>query len=418
MLYVEKHIISRTHWLYPQLDNLCFISKKLFNYANYLIRQQFISYEEYLNYYQVEKLCQGTPDYVALPAKVSQQTLLRLHESWQSFFEGTAAYNRQKSKFESRPRIPKYKHKTAGRNVVTYTAQAISKTWLKKGMIHLSKTGIFIPTRVKTLNQVRVFPKTYHIVVEVVYEVSTTSSYNFELGAVAGIDIGLNNLATIVSNQKEFRPIIVNGKPLKALNAYYNKQKAICQSRLAAWQKTSQKIQRLTHKRNCKIDNYLHSASRLTIDCLVANRIGTLVIGKNDGWKHDINLGKRNNQNFVSVPHARFIKMLTYKAQLAGIEVILTEESYTSKCYFKDNEPIHKHEKYQGRRVKRGLFRAGDSTLINADVNGSANIIRKVFPNAFAPGDTGRGSTSRKGHSLPNGSRKQVRYLSIKPVTM
>ncbi|MEG5210186.1 transposase [Microcoleus sp. ARI1-A1] len=389
MQLVEKHIISRTHWLYPQLNNLCFLSKNLFNYANYLIRQKFIATGEYLNYYQVDKLAAGTPDYIALPAKVSQQTLLRLHESWKSFFQATATYNQQKSLFESRPKLPKYKHKTAGRNVVTYTQQAISKTWLKKGIIHLSKTSIFLPTRVKAVNQVRIVPKTYHIVVEVVYEVLQSGGSNDGTEAIAGIDIGLNNLATIVSNQAGLKPVIVNGRPLKALNAYYNKQKAKSQSCLPKNQKTSKKIQRLTHKRNCKIDNYLHNASRFIIDCLVANRIGTLVIGKNDGWKQSINLGKRNNQNFVSVPHARFIKMLTYKAQLAGMEVIITEESYTSKCSLLDNEPIGKHSLYQGRRIKRGLFRASDGTCINADVNGSANIVRKVFPNAFAEGIQG-----------------------------
>ena len=170
MQLVEKHIISRHHWLYQQLDTLCFLSKNLFNYANYLIRQKFIASGEYLDYYQVQFLCQGTPDYAALPAKVSQQTLLRLHESWKSFFEATKAYNEQPEKFKARPRLPRYKHKTLGRNVVTYTAQAVSSNWLKKGIIHLSKTHIFIPTQVKAVNQVRLVPKTYHIVVEVVYE--------------------------------------------------------------------------------------------------------------------------------------------------------------------------------------------------------------------------------------------------------
>lgn len=153
--------------------------------------------------------------------------------------------------------------------------------------------------------------------------------------------------------------------------------------------KTSRKINHLTNKRNVKVDNYLHNASRFIINHLVANRIGTLVIGKNDEWKQGINLGKRNNQNFVAIPHARFIEMLTYKAQLAGIVVKVIEESYTSKCSFLDNEPCVKHSEYRGKRIKRGLFRVGDGRLINADVNGSANIIKKAFPNAFAEGIQG-----------------------------
>lgn len=389
MQLVSKHIIDRNHWLYKQLDKLCFLSKNLFNYANYLIRQKFIGSGEYLDYYKIQKLCQGKTDYLALPAKVSQQVLLRLHESWKSFFAATKEYKLHPDKFKARPKIPRYKHKTLGRNVLTYTAQAISKKWLKKGIINLSLTDIFLTTKVSPVNQVRIVPKTYHYSIEIVYEPKavTKSSSGFE--GIAGIDIGLNNLATITSNQKGFGPLIINGKPLKSINAYYHQKKALLQSYLKGERQTSIKINHLTHKRNVKVDNYLHNASRFIINHLAANRIGTLVIGKNDNWKQAINLGKQNNQNFVAIPHARFIEMLTYKAQLAGIVVKVIEESYTSKCSFLDNEPCVKHSEYKGKRIKRGLFRAGDGRLINADVNGSANIVKKAFPNAFAEGIQG-----------------------------
>ncbi len=389
MQLVSKHTIDRNHWLYKQLDNLCFLSKNLFNYANYQIRQKFISSGEYLDYYKIQKLCQGTTDYLGLPAKVSQQVLLRLHESWQSFFAATKEYNLHPDKFKARPKIPRYKHKTLGRNVVTYTAQAISKKWLKKGIINLSLTDIFLTTKVSQVHQVRIVPKTYHYSIEVVYEPKDVTQSSSGVEGIAGIDIGLNNLATITSNQKGFVPLIVNGKPLKSINAYYHKKKAVLQSYLKGERKTSIKIEQLTHKRNVKVDNYLHNASRFIVNHLAANRIGTLVIGKNDNWKQGINLGKRNNQNFVAIPHARFIEMLTYKAQLAGIAVKVIEESYTSKCSFLDDEPCVKHSEYKGKRIKRGLFRAGDGRLINADVNGSANIIKKAFPNAFAEGIQG-----------------------------
>jgi putative transposase len=389
MQLVEKHIIDRTHWLYKQLDNLCFLSKNLFNYANYLIRQKFIITGEYLNYYKIQKLCQGTIDYLALPAKVSQQVLLRLHESWKSFFEATKEYTIHPDRFKARPKIPRYKHKILGRNVLTYTAQAISKEWLKKGIINLSKTHVFLTTQVSEVNQVRIVPKTYHYSLEVVCEFKSVNQSSSGVEGIAGIDIGLNNLAAITSNRKGLMPLIINGKPLKSINAYYHKKKAVLQSYLKGDRKTSIKIEQLTHKRNVKLDNYLHNASRFIVNHLVANRIGTLVIGKNDNWKQGINLGKRNNQNFVAIPHARFIEMLTYKALLAGISVKLIEENYTSKCSFLDNEPCVKHSEYQGKRIKRGLFRAGDGRLINADVNGSANIVKKAFPNAFAEGIQG-----------------------------
>ncbi len=389
MQLVSKHIIDRNHWLYKQLDSLCFLSKNLFNYANYLIRQKFISSGEYLDYYKIQKLCQGTTDYLALPAKVSQQVLLRLHESWKSFFAATKEYKLHPDKFKARPKIPRYKHKILGRNVLTYTAQAISKEWLKKGIINFSKTQIFLTTKVREVNQVRILPKTYHYSIEVVYELKAVTGSSSGVEGIAGIDIGLNNLATITSNRKGFGPLIVNGKPLKSINAYYHKKKAMLQSYLKGERPTSIKINHLTHKRNVKVDNYLHNASRFIINHLAANRIGTLVIGKNDNWKQGINLGKRNNQNFVAIPHARFIEMLTYKAQLVGIAVKVIEESYTSKCSFLDNEPCAKHSEYKGKRIKRGLFRAGDGRLINADVNGSANIVKKAFPNAFAEGIQG-----------------------------
>lgn len=389
MQLVSKHIIDRNHWLYKRLDNLCFLSKNLFNYANYLIRQKFIISGEYLDYYKIQKLCQGKTDYLALPAKVSQQVLLRLHESWKSFFAATKEYNLHPDKFKARPKIPRYKHKILGRNVLTYTVQAISKEWLKKGIINFSKTQIFLTTKVREINQVRIVPKTYHYSIEVVYEVKAVTGSSSGVEWIAGIDIGLNNLATITSNLKGFWPLIINGKPLKSINAYYHKKKAMLQSYLKGERQTSIKINHLTHKRNVKVDNYLHNASRFIINHLAANRIGTLVIGKNDNWKQGINLGKRNNQNFVAIPHARFIEMLTYKAQLAGIVVKVIEESYTSKCSFLDNEPCVKHLEYEGKRIKRGLFRAGDGRLINADVNGSANIVKKAFPNAFAEGIQG-----------------------------
>lgn len=389
MQLVSKHIIDRNHWLYKRLDNLCFLSKNLFNYANYLIRQKFIISGEYLDYYKIQKLCQGKTDYLALPAKVSQQVLLRLHESWKSFFAATKEYNLHPDKFKARPKIPRYKHKILGRNVLTYTVQAISKEWLKKGIINFSKTQIFLTTKVREINQVRIVPKTYHYSIEVVYEVKAVTGSSSGVEWIAGIDIGLNNLATITSNLKGFGPLIINGKPLKSINAYYHKKKAMLQSYLKGERQTSIKINHLTHKRNVKVDNYLHNASRFIINHLAANRIGTLVIGKNDNWKQGINLGKRNNQNFVALPHARFIEMLTYKAQLAGIVVKVIEESYTSKCSFLDNEPCVKHLEYEGKRIKRGLFRAGDGRLINADVNGSANIVKKAFPNAFAEGIQG-----------------------------
>lgn len=240
-------------------------------------------------------------------------------------------------------------------------------------------------TKQTTIAQVRIVPRSGFYVVEAVYEAKEQHT-DVDASLIAGIDIGLNNLATLTSNKSGFVPRIVNGRPVKSINQYYNKERARLQSCLPNKQHTTHQLDRLTTVRTRRINHFLHSASRMIIDLLVAEGIGTLVIGKNDGWKQEITLGKRNNQNFVQVPHARFIDMLTYKAKLVGIQVILTEESYTSKCSFLDHEEIKKHEVYAGKRVKRGLFRSGYGTFIHADVNGAYNMIRKVAPDAFAEG--------------------------------
>jgi putative transposase len=311
-----------------------------------------------------------------------------LHESGQAFFAANKEYKQHPDKFKSAPRIPKYKHKTLGRSVITYTSQAVSKSALKKGLIHLSQTQIVLATHVKEVCQVRIVPGLYRYKIEIVY-FKPVSLERRVTGTIAGIDIGLNNLATLTENQPGFKPLIINGKPLKSINVYYDKNKASLQFKWQPEIKTSHRLRRLTHKRNCKIDNYLHRASRSIINHLAANSRETLVIGKNDCGQTGRNLGKKTNQNMVSIPHAKFIEMLTYKAQLVGINVVVVTEEYTSKCSFLDNEPLWKQDSYQGRGIKSGLFRDRNGTLINAYVKGSLNIIRKAFPKAFVEGIQG-----------------------------
>ncbi len=203
----------------------------------------------------------------------------------------------------------------------------------------------------------------------------------------------MNNLAALASNKPGFRPVVVNGRPVKSTNQYYNKRKAELQHKLGQTGTTA-RMERMTNKRNRRIDHYLHTASRWIIDLLVQEKIGTLVIGKNDGWKQEVKIGNRNNQNFVQIPHARFIQMLSYKAKLVGIAVLFTEESYTSKASFLDRDPLpirkpddNTEYAFSGKRVARGLYRASGNRYINADLNGAYNIVRKVAPDAFAAED-------------------------------
>jgi putative transposase len=208
----------------------------------------------------------------------------------------------------------------------------------------------------------------------------------------AAVDLGVDTLAAITSNQVGFVPRLVNGRPIKSTNQFYNKRRAQLQAALGH-NGTTERMERLTTKRTRRINHYLHAASKAIITLLVEKGIGTLVIGKNPLWKQEVELGRVNNQHFVQLPHARFIKMLRYKAELAGIRVIVQEESYTSKASFLDLDPIpvYDHEReeppaFSGKRVKRGLYRAKNGRRIHADVNGSYNIGRKAFPNSFGQG--------------------------------
>jgi putative transposase len=271
-----------------------------------------------------------------------------------------------------------------------YTIQAVSrgKNGLKRGLINPSQLGILVKTKQKNVDQVRIVPRKGFYEVEVVYEKAVKQA-PVNPAYYAGIDIGMNNLVALTSNKPGFQPVVVNGRPVKSVNQFYNKRKAELQQKLGHTGTTA-RMERMTNRRNRRIDHYMHTASKRIIDVLVKEGIGVLCIGKNDAWKQEINMGKRNNQQFVQIPHARFIQMSTYKAELVGITVKITEESYTSKASFLDLDPLPvrssgdetKHT-FSGKRVKRGLYRASNGRYINADINGAGNIIRKVAPDAF-----------------------------------
>ena len=334
--------------------------------------------------------------YRALPAKVSQQTLRTLDKNFKSHFQALKRYNKSKEGFTGQPSLPRYKHKTKGRSLTIFTAQAISVRNLKEGYVKLSGTEIRIKTD-KKAQQARIIPMqngSYKI--EIIYlkeEPKLIKNKRY-----AGVDIGLNNLATVVTNCK-VRPFIINGKPLKSINQYYNKKLAKLKSELPLLSKdklsrtgnriqksSSKKIAKLTHKRNCKISDYMHKQSRNMVNKLKQANISKVVIGKNKQWKTEINIGSKNNQKFVSIPQAKYIDMVVYKLRLEGIESILREESYTSKCSFLDNEDIEKHDNYCGKRVSRGMFKTASGKRWNADCNGAANILKKEIPNAFSNG--------------------------------
>ena len=249
-----------------------------------------------------------------LPSKVSQHVLKLLDKNWKSFFAALEAYREDPSKFLGRPKLPGYKDKAKGRNILVYTIQALSKPALKQGIIKPSGLPIEIKTQHMHIDQVRIVPRNGFYVVEVVYEREPEQA-QVNPTLMAAIDIGVNNLVALTSNKTDFIPRLVNGRPIKSINQYYNKQRERYQKKMSTNHSNSRELERLTNKRTRRIDNYMHTASRRIIDLLVAEGIGTLIIGKNPYWKQDPTMRRKDKQHFVQLPHARFIDMLSYQSQ-------------------------------------------------------------------------------------------------------
>lgn len=395
---VEKHVIKKSHPYYNMFCEYTHLAKNLYNHANYLVRNEFAETGKWLRSQILDKILKEDsefPDYRNMPAAQSaQQVLHLLDNNWKSFFKSIKDWSKNKDKYSGQPKLPKYKPKD-GKMVLPLTNQQVK---VKGELLHFPKSfcGFTVKPRCVTLdnfekiNQVRVVPKGQSFCLEVVYSISVDSELRSDNGRYMSIDLGLDNLATIVTNVG-LNPIIVNGKGLKSNNQYYNKKKAYYQS--VAKQMNNQhytnRLYRLTQKRNLKVEDYLHKASRYIIDFALENQINTIVIGNNKNWKQSSSLGKVTNQAFVSIPHQKLIDKICYKAQLFGIQVFLTEESYTSGTSFLDAELPQKEFYNKKRRVHRGLFVSNNGVKINADVNAAFQIMRKVFPNVFTDGIEG-----------------------------
>lgn len=316
-------------------------------------------------------------DFRQLPSNVATYTQRLVHESWKSFFALNKKY--KNGELELKPGLPKYLHKTNGRQVAVFTKRVISYKRLRDGFLKLCGIAhqMEVPKDLK-INQVRIVPKINGIVLEIVHTIKEPKLK--KTGKIASGDLGIDNLIA-VGGTEGMKPALFNGKPLKSINQYYNKKKAELQSKIPSRskRKQSKKIAVLTEKRNHKVKDYLHKISSMVVNYLVSNNVKRFVVGYNKRWKQGINIGKVNNQKFVSIPYLMFVNMLRYKCAMVGIKVETVNESYTSKCSFLDNEPMCKHKTYMGRRVHRGLFKSSTGQLINADINAAYNILRKVI---------------------------------------
>lgn len=383
MILVEQHIIKNSNKLYwKQLDNLCFLSKNLYNATLYLIKQAKINEGKILKYLDTERYFRdnNNKDYFSIPCASSQQILRLIDKNLKSYFALLKKYKQDKKSLTGCPKFPKYKNSKKGRSILIIRGDTVK---LKNNYINFPKRFLLTPLKTKInnlskINEIRVIPKNNHYTIEVVYEKQKKEIITNK--NKAAIDLGINNLITLTTNLN-LKPLIINGKPLKSINQYYNKKKGKLQSELKTRHNkcNSKRINKLTLKRDNKIKDYLHKTSKHVVDYLKENNISALVVGYNKEWKQEINMGKRNNQNFVNIPYRKSLEMLRYKCELEGITYLEHEESYTSICSSLDNEEIGYHPEYLGKRIKRGLFKNSKGILINSDVNGSLNIGKKEF---------------------------------------
>ena len=393
MQHVEKHTIKSGHEWFAYCAEITHISGKLYNTVQFTQRQGFFYGWGTTVQAKLDTMFQPDSNYGAMPAKVAQLVLKQNADAWSAYFKAIDAYKLEPKKFTSQPKPPNY---LDGKNLVKFNYQAVGTREFNKGFIVPSMSPIKIPVKpglkFEQLCEVRIVPKIACFVIEIVYEIPEQPDFFCSLNPelAASIDIGLDNLATIVFTDPTIQPIAVNGKPLKSVNQFYNKQIARFRGFLPNGRGSSRRIQNIVCHRNNFVDSYLHQCTFIIVKELVAKGVTQVAIGKNSQWKTSLNIGKRNNQNFTQVPHAKFIEILTYKLEKVGITVKVGEESYTSKASLIDWDTIPtfdpnnkvKH-KFSGKRVQRAWYVSKDDIKIHADVNAAFNIGRKVIPTAM-----------------------------------
>lgn len=394
MQLTERHLIKPNHELYATLDDLTFKAKNLYNHGLYLYRQSYFEYKKnpeapVLTWADIDKSLrkQGHDDIRALPSKVAGAVLKNLGENITSFWKLVRL--KREGSLAQKPKLPNYLHKTDGRYAVSFNYQTFGAKRGSNNELFLCPKGInlSIPTKVANPKHVRIVPKHNNFVIEVIYSVEESTPKH--TSKYAGIDLGVDNFATITFSTQN-NPLIIKGLELKSINQGYNRLIAKAQELLPETCKTSKSIHRLWSRRSWILTTKIHQMTAFLTNLFDEMQIEKVFIGKNNNWKQNLPFGKKVKQRFAYLPYETFIEQLRYKCKLRGITVITQEESYTSKASFLDNDdiPVYgetENSKFSGRRIKRGLYRAGDGRLINADVNGAYNILRKGLMNNHQP---------------------------------
>lgn len=368
------------------ISSLCKISNNLYNQALYIFRETLSNEDKWLSYFELDTIMKNTKNldgninYKLLKAQCSQQVLRILDKNIKGYYKSVQDYKKHPNKYKGKPGLLSYRKRGSEFNMY-YTNQNCK---IKDGKIVLSKElSIDIPQYekysdlIKNFKHVRIKPLACGYKIEIIYEVKDAEVSKGREEKIASIDLGIDNLATIVS---EDFTIIFSGKFVKSHNQLFNKTLAKLNSikDLQKIKGTTRRIKKLYYDREQYIEDVFHKISRKIVNLLIDSKITKLIVGYNKGWKQNVNMGKKNNQKFTQIPFARLVSYLEYKCELVGIEIVIHEESYTSKCDSLAFEKIGKHENYLGRRRKRGLFQSSVGKLINADVNGALNIMRKV----------------------------------------
>lgn len=402
----QQYHIKKNHELYKLLDELTFKSKNLYNKALYVQRQCYFEHGRFISYFDLYKLLKNEEEYKALPNDISAQVLKNVTDICMSFMRAMKQYNKTPERFNGKPKLPRYKDKITGRFKLTFRTGTYSRLKTNKETgknevhFHYLLKGFTVETYFDEIVDVTISPKHNRFVVNINGIKKIYSPKPLESAKSAGIDLGIDNFATITVWDETTQPLIINGKGLKSYNKNFNKKLAALRSQAETRHGLyiTNRIKNLYQKRNNYMQTWMHKASKRTVEYLVENGVTHLVIGKNKGWKQNINLGKVTNQAFTQIPFETYINYVTYKAQEQGITVYTVEESYTSGTSFLDNElPIE--ENYdKSRRKHRGLFVSTETgTKINADVNASYQIQKKVFPQLSLT--SSRFSSSSKQHN-------------------
>jgi len=399
MLRTERILIKPTDPNFRAVAHVCREAKTIYNCASYLMRQSFFD-GQLISWATADKLLKnevsGHPAYSAIPNAMSQAIIKKLGDDWKGYFAALAEWKKAPDKFKAKPKMPGYaRHSKTASMPFQHLSCSDNRVQFpkKSGILPIEircceKQALKAKGAEKIIQEIRFVPHGSCYWLEVVYEKSEAhcdkSRVLLDKNKYLSLDLGINNLATLVSDQPGFVPVLINGRAVKSMNHLYNKDLAKLRANGHA-----KLIEAKSVRRFCWINDHFHKVSRFVIQTCLEQDIGTLVIGYNPGWKQDVDIGKVNNQKFVSIPHAKLIEQLRYKDEEYGIQVIVREESYTSKASALDLDAVPTYSTsgvkhlFSGRRVKRGLYRASNGMEINADVNGALNILRKEIGGRF-----------------------------------